>query len=422
LRAAAGLDIGLQVAECAALSCEASEAVTRQCSFRSQELSRNRDGERMLAKRTERPFAAMVFAAALSVAVALIAGVPVVAQGPRDFDDWRPPPREFRGGGPGQPPFSRGYDGPTEATVKRGFVFVDGEYLAPPYEIRYADGKLSVNGRELTCLPPQRPFGGRGFGPGRGNEPSWRFMMNELPSHLGNQGVVLSFKDQPYWAPDSATSYELLMSMTTEKNRSLRQVEVMNRLPEDFDKQVWDAWIRDFTPPEDLRQRAALMIASFDTTQREAEAEIRATQWMNRLLYPMTIASMVLTVLSIGHLLGGRPHANKPTFGLDATPEMIHALNWSLFFAAAFSSIDLTWTILAANTNQMRELNPIGIHLIENPRHLAGFKIGITFSCLAVLWLLRKHKRAQIAAWWICLILTLVTIRWLTFNSLFVSA
>jgi uncharacterized protein DUF5658 len=279
---------------------------------------------------------------------------------------------------------------------------------------------LLINDRELTCQPPPRSFGGRGFGPPRGGENSWRYMMTELPNQLQNDCVVLSFKDQPYLVLDSATGYDLLKSMTTQAERSLRQVSVMERLPEDFDKKLWDDWIRDFQAPDDLKQRAAYLIASYDSTQREAQAEIRAAQWMNRLAYPLALASMVLIVLSLGHLLGGRPHAGKPTFGVDAAPEMIRALNWSLFFAAAFSSIDLIWTILAANTNQMRELNPIGSHLIEDPRHLAGFKIGITFSCLALLWLLRKHKRAQIAAWWLCLLLTLVTIRWLTFNSLFV--
>lgn len=383
----------------------------------------------MLATGTGRRFAVLAVAAAIALLPHIVCER-LAAQGPRERDDRRPP-REFRDGGPrdggrrdggpgGPPPFGRGPDSPTEVTVKRGFVFVDGEYITPPYEIRYADGKVSINGHELTCQPPARMFGGRGFGPRGGDQP-WRFAVNDLQSQLGNDCVMLSFKDQPYLVLDSATAYELLLSLVSQERRSLRQVEVMSRLPEDFNKEVWDEWIRDFTPPDDLRQRAAVLVARYNTTQREAEAEIRATQWMNRLAYPLTMGSMVLTVLSIGHLLGGRPHANKPTFGLDESREVIHALNWSLFFAAAFSSIDLVWTILAANTNQMRELNPIGSHLIQDPRHLAGFKIGITFSCLAVLWLLRKHKRAQVAAWWICLILTLVTIRWLTFNSLFVS-
>jgi hypothetical protein len=339
---------------------------------------------------------------------------------------------EFRGGGPrgdfpggpGRPPFPD-FDRqqPTEATIKnRGFVFVDGEYLAPPYEIRFADGRFLVNDREFTCQPPAQEFGGRGFGPPRGGMSSWRSAINMVQNQLSGDGIVMSFKDQPYVQLDSTTVYELLQSMTTQAERSMRQIRVMERLPEEFDQEVWDAWIRDFVPPDNLKQRAALWIANYDKNQEQAQAEIRATRWMSRLAYPMSVASMVLTVLSIGHLLGGRPHAGQPTRGMDDSPAMIHALNWSLFFAAAFSTFDLVWTILASNTNQMRELNPIGSQWISDPRHLAGFKVSVTFSCLALLWLLRRHKRAQIAAWWICLILTLVTIRWLTFNSLFVSA
>jgi len=282
---------------------------------------------------------------------------------------------------------------------------------------------LSVNDREFTCQPPPQEYGGgRGFGPPRSAMASWRLAINAVQNQLSGDGIVMSFKDQPYVQLDSTTGYELLQSMTTQAERSIRQIRVMERLPQDFDEETWDAWIRDFAPPDNLKQRAALWIANYDKNQEQAQAEIRATRWMSRLAYPMSVASMVLTVLSIGHLLGGRPHAGQPTRGMDESPAMIHALNWSLLFATAFSTFDLIWTILASNTNQMRELNPIGSQWISDPRHLAGFKVSVTFSCLALLWLLRRHKRAQIAAWWICLILTLVTIRWLTFNSLFVSA
>jgi hypothetical protein len=334
-----------------------------------------------------------------------------------------PPPfsgRESRG--LGSPGFFRGYDGPTEATIKdRGFLFLDGEYLAPPYEIRYAEDKLTANGRELTCIPPPRNIGGRGFGYSRGGEPSWRYMVNELSSHLEQNAVVFSFEGQPYYNLDVNKTYEFLGSIMAQEKRSVRQAVVREGLPTEFDKTVWDNWIAHFEPPEDLRQRAAVFVSRYDEDQRKAEAQIRAAQWMERLAYPLSVGSMVLIVLAIGHLLGGRPHAGKPSFGVDASPELIRALEWSLFFTMAFSSIDLIWTILAANSNQMRELNPIGSQWIEDSRHLAGFKISVTFSCLALLWLLRRHKRAQIAAWWVCLILTLVTIRWLTFHSLFVA-
>jgi hypothetical protein len=40
---------------------------------------------------------------------------------------------------------------------------------------------------------------------------------------------------------------------------------------------------------------------------------------------------------------------------------------------------------------------------------------------LGLLWLLRRHA-AQVAAWWICLILVFVAFRWVTMNRSFVAA
>jgi hypothetical protein len=173
--------------------------------------------------------------------------------------------------------------------------------------------------------------------------------------------------------------------------------------------------------PAALRGRATALISSFDTAEREAMAAIAATRRINALAYPLTIVGFVVTVLAVGHLLGGRPHAGKPRDGQDNSPEMIRALNWTLALIAMMSVLDLTWTILAAQADQMRELNPFGSHLVEDPRHLVGFKVGATFPSLALLWLLRSYKRAQIAAWWICLILTVLAFRWLAFNSTMVA-
>jgi hypothetical protein len=325
-----------------------------------------------------------------------------------------PPPERFG------PPPDRGYEPPTTATAKGGYLFIDGEYLAPPYDIRLEEERLLVNEREMTCVPPQRSYGGRGSGPQR--EPTRRWSVGELYGYLHNNNVVMSFANQPFLVLDTNSAYDLFKSLTAKEQRSLRQVSVMEKLPEEFDRQVWDKWISRFVPPDNLKERAVVFVASFDATQREALANIRARRLMETFAYPLSVAGMVMSVLAIGHLLGGRPHAGKSTAGQDASPEMIKALNWSLLFAAVFSSIDLILTILGANADQIRELNPIGNLWIEDPRHLAGFKVAVTFSCLALLWLLRKHKRAQIAAWWVCLVLTLVTCRWVLMTSLFVTA
>lgn len=335
-----------------------------------------------------------------------------------------PPPRHEKGppdgrdrgfyGGP-QGPY-RSPEPANEMTARQGFVFINGRYIAPPYEIRLDEGVLTVNGEVLSCHPPQRGYGGRGFG-FRG-ENSWRFMVGEIYGHLTGDLVILSFSDQPYLALDGSTTYDLLKAMTAEGGRALRQLTVREQLPAEFDRKIWDQWLESFEPPGELLQRAAVLINKFEDNQRAAESDMRASRLLNQMAYPLAVGGMVLSVLAVGHLLGGRPHARQRIIGLDTSPEMIQSLNWSLMLVAAFSLMDLAWTILAANAGQMHELNPIGSHLIENPRHLAGYKIGITMPSLAVLWLLRKHKRAQVAAWWLCLILTFVTLRWLTFSPL----
>jgi hypothetical protein len=70
----------------------------------------------------------------------------------------------------------------------------------------------------------------------------------------------------------------------------------------------------------------------------------------------------------------------------------------------------------------MRELNPFGSKLIESPSLLALFKITATGMAIGLLFSLRKYRRAQVAAWWACLILTILAFRWLTFNSMMLSA
>ena len=332
----------------------------------------------------------------------------------------------FRGGRDvrmGGPPF----EWPQEVTVREGYLFVEGEYLSPPYHLQATEQGLLVDGKPVACEPPRLGpgFGGMGpgvglgsFGPPRSGEMLWRRVLFEIEQHLMHRCAVLLFEGQPALVLDSGATYDLLASLTRIEGRSLRQVSLQQRLPPEFDRAVWDAWITQYLPPTELRERAAVLIHLFETAEQQLQEQMRSSQWKDSLAYPLTVCGMILTVLATGHLLGGRPHAGKPTSGIDTSPEMIRALEWSLFFAVALSVFDLAWTILAADGGLMQELNPLGRHLIEDPRQLAGFKMGATLPAVGVLWLLRKYKRAQVAAWWVCFVLTIVAFRWLTFHSI----
>ena len=91
----------------------------------------------------------------------------------------------------------------------------------------------------------------------------------------------------------------------------------------------------------------------------------------------------------------------------------------SLLLVAMLSMVDLIWTILASHTGAMRELNPLGRQWIDSPAQLVLFKFTVVSTAIGLLYWLHQRPIAQVASWWSCLVLALVTARWLTFNSMF---
>ncbi len=59
--------------------------------------------------------------------------------------------------------------------------------------------------------------------------------------------------------------------------------------------------------------------------------------------------------------------------------------------------------------------------MIESPALLAVFKLTSLLLACWILLRLRRYHGAQVASWWMCLVCTVLTFRWVTFNSLFFS-
>ncbi len=130
---------------------------------------------------------------------------------------------------------------------------------------------------------------------------------------------------------------------------------------------------------------------------------------------------MVLAVLASGHLMNSLP-ARAPEGALVEESKVMRAALISVGLVFLLSSLDLVWTILATQAGQMRELNPLGNGLINDPQSLVVFKSVATLTSCCILAALRRYHIARLASWWLCLVCTILTFRWLAFNSMFLGS
>ena len=311
---------------------------------------------------------------------------------------------------------------PVEVTTEEGYFFLDGEYIPPPYVIRSTETAAVVNGHEIRSLAPE-------FDDEDDPRRSRRLSVadrhaRQLGDCLEQGGILFSFASQPIVEfNDQGGQYDVLKLLTAKSRPAeIKRVSSRIQLPERFDRRVWDQWVGSYVAPKALLARVEPLIVAFEQSEAIAIAEVAATQRLNKFSYPLTLGGMLITVLSIGHLLSNRPPKAKSALAMNDDPETLSVATYSLMLVGLLSCLDLVWTLLASQAGQMRELNPVGSHLISDPLMLIVFKVSVTGMAIGLLFFLRRFVRAQTAAWWACLICTMLAVRWLTFNSMFISA
>ncbi len=100
---------------------------------------------------------------------------------------------------------------------------------------------------------------------------------------------------------------------------------------------------------------------------------------------------------------------------MEATRRLTPSLKSEQLWMKPFpvlAALDVIWTLLSAQAGQMRELNPLAARLLGQPDALLTFKLACTVGPAALIFALRRHRAAQLAAWWMCFITTLVACRW----------
>lgn len=313
-------------------------------------------------------------------------------------------------------PWSRGESArPREMQVESGYVFINNQYIESPYKLEVAEGGVTINGHSIAIEPVPRDPRFRRVPVSR-NQSLWQ--IHEL---LIGQGALIAKDDSPVVFLDQTKTLQMLRMMCIRESRSLHLEEFLALLPEEADATAWRAWLSSFEPSSSLQERAGPPVQML--TEREAigQSAIVANQRLQAWAYPLTVFGMLAGVVSFGHLLQFPPQGSYDVAPSRRRRDLCRATVIFLVMVIVLSMLDLVWTLLASQAGQMNELNPIGRRLMEDPVQLTIFKMVATlFSCGLLMWL-RKHPRAQLASWWLCLICTLLTFRWLVLNSMFVA-
>lgn len=312
--------------------------------------------------------------------------------------------------------------------TSEGFIFVNGKFLSRPYVFR-SSGKSTFVNDVIIASEAVRVDSFSGFvdsddGDGRRSGRSFRETQQTFAEFLDEQfsqarlALVCFDGKAPVLLAELAGGNDLLSVLVSEVHRSRLLTDLLkfSGSPEDVSR--WSDWITDFQPSSEFLMAAQPIVDVIDSAYDEGQTRAAAIRRLESFGCPLTIVGMVMSVFAIGHLMSNPPNAGKTRDEVERSPEVIQIVTRSLMLFIALSLLDLVWTLLASQAGTMRELNPVGGRLIDDPAKLILFKAAMTGLAAGLIFKLRYYRRAQLASWWACLILTLLTVRWLTFNSM----
>lgn len=325
-------------------------------------------------------------------------------------------------------------------TVNRGFVFVNGSYLSPPYEFVLRGDELSINGHSLVAdelileaflesevLEGDQDLAGQANA-GATLAPRARLTPMHVLADAAHATaqirgiVVLAQGEAPLLLDDSRSGHELLVAMLERQvNPSAWRAAaaIPSELHSDAERTAWQRIVSDFSINSGFVLRARESVGEVRSAATTGDRVAKASLWADNIAYPLTLFAMIVVVVAFGHLLSNKPYLESAPDATGASPEARKVVLKSLLIFGLLSIVDLVWTIVASATGSMREMNPLGNDLINDPMRLIVFKAMAVTLSITLLYALHRRPIAQMASWWSCLVLTLLTARWLTFNSMF---
>jgi hypothetical protein len=317
--------------------------------------------------------------------------------------------------------------------IESGFVIVDGQYLSAPYVVERRSADILINEHlvqeaavpDWSPGPGPRPFDPRGGWPRWGHGPR-PIDAGEIERRLRDNALLVVREGEPArfigW-PDSLSVMNILLSDATaqQKVESLAEAQVQPVPPAD-----WARIVEAFEPTSELAERVRSLTreyqAAADREQAYSEGlktrSLLESRWV---IYTLTVMSMALAALAMGSLVIHPPDVRGRWRDVLDGRDNVVLVARNVALLVLLGLCDLACTLVARQAGGFVELNPFIREPMGDPLVLASLKIPSLLGACLILLLLRRYRGAQVASWWLCLVCTVLSFRWLTFNSLFLT-
>lgn len=310
------------------------------------------------------------------------------------------------------------------APISSGTVIVAGRRLAPPYLVGRQGRYVLVNGERIAELPGGRGSDGKEKRDSGGSDPDR--LIADIEYWLYQDYAIVTFDERVRIIAESYDAAEFLRSLLDAKSLDERvakaltwDVDVSDEgLPHRISTAQWQKVLVDFEVTDGLREFIDDYGEEDDEEDDEGAVYIAPPDTSAKKMYALSVAGMVLVALSIGTLLNHRPESGRWSQLVQST-EAVSLVKRALVLIIALSVFDLACTLFATTAGDFLEVNPFGESLLSKPWMLSTFKLTATALGVGILWSKRSYLGAQQASWWMCLVLTLVTVRWVAVQSLF---
>ena len=296
--------------------------------------------------------------------------------------------------------------------IEQGTAIIRGHRLKSPLVISRTDNEVLINGEIVAASA-----GGKAI--------DSRRIMARIERELFNNRYVVTFGTNIVAVTDDEECMRLLGELARESSLHRKIELILSSTLEGVDHVTtaeWKTALEDFEPDESfVRQYLEYeneMALTNDLSCENSQDSLKVHD-STQTMYGLSVVGMLLIALSAGTLLGHPPKNSGSWSRIVRSPRTLSAVRRCLILIAAYSLFDLIATLLALRTGHVEEINPFGVGLILAPAALAAFKVSATCLGAGLLWTLKNYHGAQVASWWLCMILTLVTVRWVTVQSLF---